>query len=146
VNPRAVLAAMLGLVAGIGSYTFLYAKGYSYVTNDPAACANCHVMQTHFDAWHKSTHKAVATCNDCHAPHEEPVHKLWVKGRNGFNHSLMFTTGRFPEPIRITGHNRKVTEAACRYCHEDIVAAIDHGGGREPLSCIRCHGSVGHST
>ena len=124
-------ALVFGLALGVGAYTFIYAKGYSYVTNDPEACANCHVMNTQFDAWNKSTHKAVAVCNDCHAPHHAPLAKLFVKGRNGFNHSLKFTTGRFPEPIRITNHNRKVTEAACRYCHKDIVAAIDHGGAKE---------------
>lgn len=41
----AVVAILLGtaFVAGIGGYTFVYAKGGSDLTNDPAACANCHV-------------------------------------------------------------------------------------------------------
>lgn len=143
---KVALGIVVGLALGVGAYTFLYARGYSYMTNDPEACANCHVMNTQFDAWNKSTHKAVAVCNDCHAPHDAPLAKLFVKGRNGFNHSLKFTTGRFPEPIRITPHNREVTEHACRYCHEGIVAAIDHGGGREQLSCVRCHVSVGHQS
>ena len=58
-----------GLGLGVGGYTFLYAKGWSYFTNDPAACANCHVMREHYNAWIKSSHRAVATCNDCHTPH-----------------------------------------------------------------------------
>jgi hypothetical protein len=29
------------------TYTFVYAKGYSYLTNDPGACANCHIMADH---------------------------------------------------------------------------------------------------
>jgi cytochrome c nitrite reductase small subunit len=101
-------------------------------------------MQSHHDAWLKSSHRAVATCNDCHAPHGSLPGKLWVKGRNGFHHSLAFTTGRFHEPIRISPFNRGVTEAACRHCHQDTVAAIDHGAGGEELSCIRCHSGVGH--
>jgi hypothetical protein len=36
-----VLATASGLVIGVGGYTFLYAKGSSYLTNNPAACANC---------------------------------------------------------------------------------------------------------
>jgi cytochrome c nitrite reductase small subunit len=40
-----LLGALAGLFLGLGAYTFLYAKGYSYLTNNPAACANCHVMQ-----------------------------------------------------------------------------------------------------
>ena len=35
---RAILlaAVFVGVLIGIGSYTFVYAKGYSYLTNDPA--------------------------------------------------------------------------------------------------------------
>ena len=40
--PALVVGASLGVIAGIGGYTFVYAKGASYLTNDPAACANCH--------------------------------------------------------------------------------------------------------
>lgn len=64
-----VLAILLGVVIGLGAYTFIYAKGYSYLTNNPAACANCHVMQAEYVAWQKSSHHSVATCNDCHTPH-----------------------------------------------------------------------------
>ena len=32
-------ALLFGLMVGTGLYTFVYAKGYSYVTNDPQACA-----------------------------------------------------------------------------------------------------------
>jgi len=141
---KAVLALMLGLTAGLGVFTFFYAKGYSYFTNNPAACANCHVMQSHYDAWTKSSHRSVASCNDCHTPHNLPG-KLYVKSRNGFWHSYYFTFGGFPEPIRITPPNRTVTENACRHCHAPIVQAIDrfHNAGKT-LDCIRCHASVGH--
>ena len=36
---------------GIGAYTFVYARGASYLTNDPAACVNCHVMREPYDGW-----------------------------------------------------------------------------------------------
>lgn len=138
------IAVVLGALIGLGGYTFVYAKGYSYVTNDPAACANCHVMENHFRAWTKSSHRAVAVCNDCHTP-PGLVAKYATKALNGWNHSLAFTTGRFPEPIRMTARNTAVTEQACRKCHEEIVSAID-GPHPEPnrLSCIRCHDTVGH--
>ena len=59
-----ISAAMLfGVAVGLAAYTFVYAKGYSYLTNDPAACANCHVMQAQYDAWMKSSHHSVAACN-----------------------------------------------------------------------------------
>ena len=141
-------ASLLGVLIGVGGYTFVYARGYSYLTNDPAACANCHVMEAHYSAWMKSSHRAVAACNDCHTP-PGLVPKYAVKAINGFNHSLAFTTGRFPEPLRITPMNTRATEKACRTCHDDIVEAIDPpraapGGHREQMSCIRCHTTVGH--
>ena len=139
-----VIGTAIGLAVGIGAYTFVYAKGASYLTNDPAACANCHIMREHYDGWTKSSHRAVAVCNDCHTP-PGVVAKYATKAMNGFRHSLAFTTGRFPEPLQIAPHNRRITETACRTCHQDIVQAIEashHTGGT--LECVRCHGSVGH--
>ena len=141
-----VVAFVIGAIGGLGAFTFIYADGSAYLTNDPQACANCHVMQDHLDAWSKSTHKAVATCNDCHAPHDAVAAKLWTKALNGFNHSLAFTTGRFEEPIRITDRNRAITQDACRHCHQQVVDAIDWAarGSDGGLDCIRCHRGVGH--
>ncbi len=139
-----IFGAVVGLGLGVGAYTLLYAKGWAYLTNDPAACANCHIMQGHLDAWIKSTHRAVATCNDCHTPHNF-FGKYYVKADHGFWHSYAFTTGNFHEPIHMTARSQQVTEGACRNCHEEIVHAIEtiqSNGGQ--LSCIRCHGSVGH--
>lgn len=134
----------IGGAAGLGGYTFVYAKGASYLQNDPAACANCHIMNEQFDGWQRSSHRAVAGCNDCHAPHTF-FGKYMTKATNGFWHSFAFTSGRFPDPIRIKPGNLRITEEACRGCHGDIVFAVDsehHGAPR--LSCVRCHSSVGH--
>ena len=132
------------MLVAVGGYTFIYARGYSYVTNDPAACANCHVMEDHYRAWAKSSHRAVAVCNDCHTP-PGLIGKYTTKAINGFNHSLAFTTGRFPEPLRITPRNNDVTEKACRKCHDEIVSAIEGPNAQtNRLSCIRCHSTVGH--
>jgi cytochrome c nitrite reductase small subunit len=157
-------AVAVGLLAGIGGFTFVYARGASYMTNDPQACANCHVMQEHYAAWLKSSHRAVAVCNDCHAPHDL-VGKYLVKAENGWRHSVAFTTGRHPDPMRITPRNARVTERACRDCHADMVAAMSGRGeegvprsnpnnvaieghaepaGSEAVSCIHCHRNVGH--
>jgi cytochrome c nitrite reductase small subunit len=137
------LALAVGIAAGLGAYTFLYAKGYSYLTNDPQACVNCHVMRDQYDGWVKSSHRSVAACNDCHTP-PGLVGKYATKARNGFWHSFYFTTGNFHEPIQITARNRDVTEQACRKCHAQIVLAIEgaHEAGR--TRCLRCHSSVGH--
>ena len=138
-----VLAVGAGMAAGLGGYTFAYARGGSYLTNDPAACANCHVMQDYYDGWLRSSHRAVAVCNDCHTPHGL-VPKYATKASNGFWHSFAFTSGRFPEPLRIKPRNREITEHSCRSCHGDVVDAMDGPHQEKSLSCVRCHGAVGH--
>ena len=141
-----VVAVVVALALGVGAYTFVYARGGSYLTNDPNACANCHVMREQLDGWLASSHRAVAVCNDCHAPHDM-LGKYTTKAVNGFWHSVAFTTGRFHEPIAIGTRNRAVTEAACRTCHADIVQMIDPHpprGGADALECIACHRAVGH--
>jgi cytochrome c nitrite reductase small subunit len=141
-----VAAALVGVTLGLGLYTFVYAKGYSYVTDDPNACANCHVMSEQLAGWVKSSHRAVAVCNDCHVPHDL-VGKYQVKASNGFWHSYYFTTQTFEEPIRATAKSRRVVEQNCRRCHEPVVEAMgtpSHAGEGSP-SCVRCHGSVGHA-
>src|SRR5262245_53791046 len=107
---------LLGAAVGLAAYTFAYAKGWSYMTNDAAACANCHVMTEQYAGWTKSSHRSVAVCNDCHVPHDF-VGKYYTKARNGFWHSYYFTTGTFPEPIRATARSREIAEENCRRCH-----------------------------
>ena len=55
-----VAGVVLGLIAGIGGYTFICAKRYSYMTNNPGACANCHVMHQCYDGRLKSSHRSAA--------------------------------------------------------------------------------------
>ncbi|TAK65444.1 MAG: cytochrome c nitrite reductase small subunit [Dehalococcoidia bacterium] len=135
----------IGAALGTGGYTFIYAKGSSYLTNDPSACANCHVMQAEYDGWIKSSHHEVAVCNDCHTPHDL-AGKYTTKMKNGYRHSFAFTTGRFEEPIEIKKSSLDIVEGACRSCHGNIVEAIDgpHREGDARISCVRCHADVGH--
>lgn len=140
-----LLPAAVGLAVGTGGFTFAYGRGASYLTNDPEACANCHIMQEQYADWLRGSHRSAAVCNDCHTP-KGPIRKYLVKADNGFWHSFAFTTGFFHEPIRIKPRNRTVTEQRCRGCHETVVAMIDPAHDRgEPLSCIRCHADVGHA-
>ena len=131
-----------GILVGASAYTAQYSKAASYLTNNPEACANCHVMREQFEGWMKGSHRQAAVCNDCHAPHTFAA-KYATKALNGFFHSWAFTTGRFPDVIRITERNRRVTEAACLHCHESITSQIHRPGGNE-ISCLRCHAGVGH--
>jgi cytochrome c nitrite reductase small subunit len=140
---KLALTALFGGILGLSLFTVTYAEGLSYLSDDPQACRNCHVMTDVYDAWSRGPHHAVATCNDCHIPHEFPA-KYLVKALNGWNHSVAFTLENFPEPIRITPANRAVTQANCVSCHADSVSLIEHREAAEPLDCARCHEDVGH--
>ncbi len=138
-------AVMLGVLGGVGLFTFGYGQGASYFRSDPQVCANCHVMQGHFDSWLNSSHQRVAVCNDCHLPHDF-LGKWVTKADNGFFHSLAFTLENFHEPIQIKARNRRVAQNACLHCHAEFVdhllPAVDGG---DMLACIHCHEDVGHA-
>lgn len=141
----AAAALILGMLSGLGTFTFGYGQGASYLSSDPAACANCHVMQDHYDSWQNSSHKNVAVCNDCHLSHH-PIGKWIVKADNGFFHSLAFTTGDYPDPIRIKPRNKRVAQNACLHCHSDFVhSMLPERPGGDMLSCVHCHSDVGHA-
>lgn len=142
----ACAGGLLGLVVGLGLFTFIYAQGISYMSNDPAACVNCHVMRDVYDGWNNSSHKAVATCNDCHIPKNTPANYL-AKGVNGWHHSLAFTTDVFHEPIQIKKYNRDIAQQNCLRCHGGLVDSVIHVRSKEAdwaVDCIRCHQNVGH--
>lgn len=139
-----LLGIPLGVLMGVGVYTFGYARGASYLTDDPKACANCHVMRDQYEGWMKSSHRKAAVCNDCHTPHGF-LPKYFTKALNGFHHSLAFTSGRFPDDIQITARNHKVAEEACMKCHEDITDGIRSTRHRkDDIACTNCHRDVGH--
>lgn len=137
------LAAMLGVLVGLGAFTFRYAEGLSYFSDDPRSCVNCHVMRGAFDGWIHASHTAAATCNDCHTPEGFPD-KWLVKGLNGWNHSVAFTTGNFPDPLVIRKFNARVVQENCVKCHNAMVSQMHRGAGGQEVQCVFCHGNVGH--
>lgn len=142
---KLVLSMLAGALIGVGGYTFWYGQGFSYLSDDPATCKNCHIMNEQYDGWQKASHHAVATCNDCHTPHTL-IPKWITKAENGFWHSKGFTFQDFHEPIRIRPHNKHVLNNNCRSCHSELVSEVivTHGHDDSRLDCIRCHANVGH--
>ena len=138
------LSILLGAAAGLSLYTFIYARGLSYFGNDAATCMNCHIMREQFDAWNRSSHHAAAVCNGCHTP-KNILGKYAVKGLNGMNHSIAFTTGRFPDPIQIKGLNASIARGNCRRCHEGMIDRMTMLYEPEDIDCASCHGNVGHA-
>ena len=139
------LSIAVGVLVGLAGYTFKYAEGLSYMSNDPRACANCHIMQRQFDSWQKSSHHTVAVCVDCHLPISLPA-KLMTKASNGYHHSKGFTFQDFEEPIRIKSGNAAVLQENCLRCHEDMVHNLVAGTRTEKdaVQCVHCHYGVGH--
>jgi cytochrome c nitrite reductase small subunit len=138
---------------GAAGFTFRYAEGLSYLSDDPHACINCHVMQEHFDHWRHASHGRVAVCNDCHVPHDSLARKFYVKAENGYRHSKGFTFQDFHEPIQITSLSREVVIENCMRCHSTIAADLTShvvanypasAASRLPSDCLHCHSRVGH--
>ncbi|GJM44738.1 MAG: hypothetical protein DHS20C21_15800 [Gemmatimonadota bacterium] len=139
------MAVAVGVLVGAGGFTFRYAEGLSYFSTDPAACANCHIMQTQYDSWQKASHHTVARCVDCHLPHDF-VGKYLAKASNGYHHSKGFTFQDFHEPIRIKPGNSAILQANCLGCHNDMVHNLVAGVTTDvdAVSCVHCHRDVGH--
>lgn len=140
-----------GIACGLGVYTLIYAKGASYLSNDPNACANCHVMREVLQDWEKGDHHHVAVCNDCHVPHS-PVAKWLVKGLNGFHHSYAFTFLYNPITIEAAPLSQKIVQKNCERCHQDLFSnhlthRVTDPSRTEEASlprCVQCHRQVGH--
>lgn len=135
---------VLGVFIGAGTHTFVTANGFSYMSDDPKACINCHVMNEHFDAWQHSSHHRVASCNDCHVP-QDLAGKYLTKALHGWRHSKAFTLQNFHEPIRITDDDLKIVQANCVRCHEAMVDQMHVVSAAGPAECVHCHRTVGHS-
>jgi len=58
-----VASLVCGGIAGLCGFTVHYAEGLSYLSSDPLACVNCHVMQDQYDGWQKAGHHTAATCS-----------------------------------------------------------------------------------
>jgi cytochrome c nitrite reductase small subunit len=140
-----LVAVLAGVLAGVGVFTFVYGEGHSYLRDDPAACANCHIMQPQFESWQRSSHSAVATCNDCHLP--SSFLRPWVaKLDNGLFHAWAFTFRNFHEPIQIRHRNLRVLQERCVECHRGAVhALLPATAAGESIACMSCHHSVGHA-
>ena len=148
-RPVLFLFILLGVAAGLGAHTFQFADGLSYMSNDPKACVNCHIMRDQYHGWQTSSHHNHATCNDCHTP-QDGIGKLICKADNGYRHSKGFTFNDFHEPIQITRTNSEILQQNCIRCHKEFVSAVlgqPNETGCVPLesmNCVRCHQDVGH--
>ncbi|MCL1923800.1 MAG: cytochrome c nitrite reductase small subunit [Propionibacteriaceae bacterium] len=141
-----VAAALCGVAIGLALFGVGYSELPSYFGNKPETCANCHVMQDHYDAWSRGSHANVATCNDCHLPHDNVIRQFGVKAEDGVLHAIAFTTGNYPQNIVIRDKSRAITNELCLNCHDTMTDPMRYTVGLtgEDQQCSRCHTTIGH--
>jgi cytochrome c nitrite reductase small subunit len=141
-----------GIATGLGGYTVYMSRAFSYLSDDPAACVNCHIMAPYYAAWNHSSHAQWATCNDCHVP-EGALAGYAFKAQDGLYHAAMFTFRAEPQVIRPRDASNEVILQNCIRCHTQLntefvktgmVAYADVKNGREK-ACWDCHRDVPHT-
>lgn len=135
----------LGVFAGLGVATIHISRAPSYMSDKPETCMNCHVMTQAYVTWNHSSHREVATCNDCHVPHDNPINTYAFKARDGMRHSAIFTARLEPQVIQLSTPAIPVVEANCRRCHQQLVGEV-HLRAWQPGDnrCWDCHREVPH--
>lgn len=145
------VAILLGGFVGISFTAFYISNAASYMSNDPRACINCHVMTTQYATWLHSSHRETATCNDCHVPHDNFIRKMLFKAQDGMRHASIFTLRMEPQVIHIKEAGKFVVQENCKRCHEKQINQVsiinvtskNHETGEGQL-CWNCHRETPH--
>lgn len=148
---RLPVIILLGVFSGIGLYIVYISNAFSYLSDTPATCVNCHVMNPEYATWQKSSHGRVTNCNDCHVPHNNFISKYLFKAQDGLRHSKVFTLRQEPQVIHIKEAGAAVVQQNCIRCHgfrvQDVsvrnVTYHNHLEGQGML-CWNCHREVPH--
>ncbi len=142
---------MLGALAGLSLYAFYSSKAYSYLSDAPETCVNCHIMAPQYATWQHSSHREVASCNDCHVPHDNIFRTYYFKAMDGARHATMFTLRLEPQNIFIKEAGIGVVQENCIRCHSQLITdekllvqteAFHHKF--EDRLCWECHREVPH--
>ncbi len=147
------IIVIAGALAGISLYAFIESQAVSYLSDDPKTCVNCHVMTPQYATWLNSSHRKVASCNDCHVPHDNIVNTYSFKAKDGLYHASVFTARKEPEVIRIKDAGARVVQDNCIRCHKNQItdaklsASVDnHFQNRTARKCWECHQEVPHGS
>ena len=108
---------LVGVIAGFGLYAFYVSKAYSYLSDKPETCINCHIMTPQYATWAHSSHHLGATCNDCHVPHNNVLNKYFFKAKDGVRHATLFTLRAEPQVIFIKQAGKDCVQSNCVRCH-----------------------------
>ncbi|MDD5508280.1 MAG: cytochrome c nitrite reductase small subunit [Bacteroidales bacterium] len=139
---------LMGIITGFAILLVHLSRAGSYLTNDPSACVNCHIMSPYYATWAHGSHRETATCNDCHVPHNNIFNAYYFKAKDGLRHATIFTLRQEPQVIFILEPGKKTVQSNCERCHEHLLTEIKCRGEEifcdpERL-CWECHREVPH--
>jgi cytochrome c nitrite reductase small subunit len=144
---------LFGLVIGLGAYTLYASKSWTYLSDEPETCLNCHIMGSQYQSWAKSSHRVWANCNDCHVPQDKFLRKWAFKATDGLYHAAVFTLGTEPSVIRARPATYEVLQENCLRCHEPLVTEFtkmssDYNSviSGQKKACWDCHRETPHSS
>jgi cytochrome c nitrite reductase small subunit len=145
---RVPVIILIGILTGFIILLIHFSRAGSYLTNDPAACVNCHIMSPYYATWDHSSHREVATCNECHVPHNNIINAYYFKAKDGLRHATIFTLRKEPQVIFIRDAGIKVVHDNCERCHQPLLTEIECREQGEECDkerlCWECHREVPH--
>jgi cytochrome c nitrite reductase small subunit len=148
---RLPVLLVLGFAVGLLVLVFRVSRASSYLSDNPETCVNCHVMAPQFATWFHSRHRQVASCNDCHVPHDNILRHYAFKASDGARHAFMFTFRLEPQVIRIHSAGQRVVQENCIRCHATTVDETrltqvrgDDVHASDGLRCWACHRETPH--
>lgn len=148
---RFVVTILLGIFIGLLLFVLHAARATSYLSDDPKACVNCHVMAPQYATWERGSHGRVTTCNDCHVPQDNFINKYLFKASDGLRHSYMFTFRLEPQVIQIKHAGKKAVQQNCIRCHSNVIHPISLRAisnkkiiEEEDKYCWDCHRETPH--
>ncbi|MBF0360329.1 MAG: cytochrome c nitrite reductase small subunit [Oligoflexia bacterium] len=122
---RWFILTFLGVLVGVITFLVHISNFFSYLSNDPKTCMNCHIMGPEYATWNHSSHREVATCNDCHVPHDNFVKKWTFKAMDGLRHATVFTLRGEPDAIIIKEAGVRAVQSNCQRCHSPLFVGME---------------------
>ena len=142
---------ILAIFLGLFFYSIYLSKATAYLSDNPETCINCHVMVPQYATWNHGSHREVASCNDCHVPHNNAFSTYYFKAKDGLRHATMFTLRLEPQVIHIKEAGIEVVQQNCLRCHEELIMTAEQQvnnkafhSERESRLCWECHRETPH--
>jgi len=150
---RKTAGFLIAVIIGLGLFMAKESEVVSYMSDDPQACVNCHVMTPVYNSWMHSSHREWTNCNDCHVPHNNVFNKYFFKAKDGLYHASVFTLRMEPEVMFMREESANVVQNNCIRCHVQQVTQTKYEGyianhkeNRTNRKCWSCHQEVPHGT